>query len=71
MEKLKFKTNINCDGCIAKVTPYLNQTKGIEKWEVDTTSPQKILIVETSTVKAKDIIGVLKNAGYSVEYLND
>ncbi len=29
METLKFKTNINCGGCVAKVTPELNATEGI------------------------------------------
>ena len=42
MNTLKFKTNINCNGCIAKVTPSLNGAGGIENWEVDTNNPQKI-----------------------------
>jgi len=67
--ELKFKTNINCGGCIAKVTPSLNQTEGIEKWEVDITNPQKILTVETSTLKVDDIIQVLKKVGYNAEKL--
>ena len=25
-----FKTNINCGGCIAKVTPFLDEVKGIK-----------------------------------------
>ena len=65
--ELKFKTNINCGGCIAKLTPSLNQTVGIEKWEVDITNPQKILTVETSTLKVDDIIQVLKKVGYNAE----
>ena len=31
MEKLKFKTNINCGGCVAKVTPFLNAETSIDK----------------------------------------
>jgi hypothetical protein len=27
MKTLKFKTNINCGGCLAKVTPFLNEEK--------------------------------------------
>jgi copper chaperone len=65
--ELKFKTNINCGGCIAKVTPSLNQTEGIEKWEVDITNPQRILTVETSTLESDDIIQVLKKVGYNAE----
>jgi copper chaperone len=46
MKTLKFKTNINCGGCIAAVTPILNNIKGIEEWKVDTTVPEKILEVK-------------------------
>ena len=64
METLKFKTTINCGGCVATVTPYLNQIKGIEKWSVDTVNPQKILTVETSGLEPVVIIEKLKEAGY-------
>lgn len=64
METLKFKTTINCGGCVATVTPYLNQIKGIEKWDVDTSNPQKILTVETSGLEPVVIIEKLKEAGY-------
>ena len=69
METLKFKTTINCGGCVATVTPHLNQIKGIEKWSVDTTNPQKILTVETSVTKPEEIIEKLKEAGYKAELL--
>ena len=46
METLKFKTNINCGGCIATVTPVLNTLEGIFKWDVDTANREKILTVE-------------------------
>lgn len=64
METLKFKTTINCGGCVATVTPHLNQIKGIEKWDVDTSNPQKILTVETSGLEPVVIIEKLKEAGY-------
>jgi copper chaperone len=46
MEKLQFKTNINCGNCVSKVTPFLNQVEEIENWKVDTSIPEKILTVE-------------------------
>ena len=67
MKTLKFKTNINCNGCIARVTPVLNKVSGIEKWEVNTADPKKILTVETSDLSEADIIGALKTVGYSAE----
>ena len=69
METLKFKTTINCGGCVATVTPHLNQIKGIEKWSVDTTNPHKILTVETSGLRPEVIVEKLKEAGYKAELL--
>ena len=67
MKTLKFKTNVNCGGCIATVTPYLNKISGIDKWSVDTTTPNKILTVETSDLDPAVIIDTLKEAGYKGE----
>ena len=67
MKTLKFKTNVNCGGCIATVTPYLNKLSGIDNWSVDTTNPNKILTVETPDLDAQVIIEVLKEAGYKGE----
>lgn len=69
METLKFKTTINCGGCVATVTPHLNQIKGIEKWSVDTTNPQKILTIEASGLRPEVIVEKLKEAGYKAELL--
>ncbi len=70
MKTLKFKTNINCGGCIAKVTPSLNQVKGIKKWEVDIANPQKTLTVETDDqLNEADVIKTLKEVGYNAEVI--
>ena len=69
MEKEELKTTINCGGCVATVTPHLNQIKGIEKWSVDTTNPQKILTVEASELRPEVIVEKLKEAGYKAELL--
>lgn len=69
MKTLKFKTNVNCGGCIATVTPYLNKLSGIDKWSVDTTNPNKILTVETADLDSAVIIDVLKEAGYKGEVI--
>ena len=67
MKTLKFKTNINCNGCIANVTPSLNQVQGILKWDVDISNPLKILSVETENINEDEIITMVKNAGYKAE----
>lgn len=61
---LKFKTNINCSGCIAAVTPFLNSEKEILAWEVDTVDKNKILTVTTESLAAENIQKVLEKAGY-------
>jgi copper chaperone len=65
METLKFKTNIKCGGCIATVTPFLNDLPEISKWEVDTGNPDKILTVEgNDQLDADTVVDTLKKAGY-------
>lgn len=62
-----FKTNINCGGCIAKVTPFMEQQAGIQRWEVDTDKPDKILTVETETLDQAAIIQTVEAAGFRIE----
>jgi len=69
METLNFKTNVNCGGCIATVTPYLNQVKGIGKWSVDTSNPMKVLTLEATELNPEVIIETLKEAGYKADLI--
>lgn len=66
METLKFKTNIKCGGCIATVTPVLNNIPEIAKWEVDIDNPEKILTLETNEqLDAETVINALEKVGYT------
>ncbi|MGB5822415.1 MAG: heavy-metal-associated domain-containing protein [Saonia sp.] len=67
MKTLKFKTNINCGGCVSKVTPFLNKQEGIDKWEVDTDNPDKILTVESNGASEEDIKTTLQKTGFKAE----
>ncbi|MFB6455017.1 heavy-metal-associated domain-containing protein [Chitinophaga sp. Hz27] len=67
METYKFKTNINCSGCVAGVTPHLNQAEGVEKWNVDTANPQKVLTVEAAGVSAEEVAAIVAKAGFVAE----
>jgi len=70
METIKFKTNIKCGGCIATVTPHLDALSGLEKWEVDTTIPEKILTVTGDDHSlANKVVDTLKKAGYEAELI--
>lgn len=70
MEKLQFKTNVNCGGCIATVKPYLDGAAGIKDWKFDTTVKEKILTVESSGITPEQVIDTLKAAGYRAEIFN-
>lgn len=64
---MEFKTTINCNNCIAKVTPYLDSVKGIVHWEVDIKNPAKILTVYGDDVHSEEVKAKVKEAGYSIE----
>lgn len=70
MKSYKFKTNINCNGCINTVTPYLNQLEPAE-WKVDIKDKRKILEVHSDQITEKDIIDKVKEAGYEIEPLKE
>ena len=69
METKKFKTNIMCGSCIAKVTPILNETFGENNWQVDIKDPKKILTVSADNVDEKEMNKSLGKVGYKVEEL--
>ena len=62
---MQFKTNINCSGCVAKVTPALS-TEDIQHWAVDTTTKDKILTV-SSSLSQQDVMEKVKQAGFKIE----
>jgi copper chaperone len=67
METVQFKTNIKCSGCIATVTPVLNELVGEDNWEVDLQSPDKILTVSTEQAGKQEIKQAIEKAGYRAE----
>lgn len=69
MSTIKFKTNINCSNCLAKVTPFLDKKLGKESWSVDIENPDKILIVETSEITPEEIVKTVKGIGFEAEVI--
>ena len=67
MKTLKFKTNINCGGCVSKVTPFLNNQEGVESWEVDTVNPDKILTIKSDGASEEDVKATLQKVGFNAE----
>ncbi|TDQ76360.1 heavy-metal-associated domain-containing protein [Sphingobacterium yanglingense] len=68
-QKFQFKTNINCGGCVTKVTPHLDNVEGITSWEVDTANKDKVLTVSTDSLSAEKVAELVKQAGFNIEQI--
>jgi len=73
MNVIKFKTSLKCGGCVNAIRPYLNKIKGIQSWEVDLNTPDKVLTVTTDsdlTLELQNtIVSSFKDAGYKAELI--
>ncbi|UZR99387.1 heavy-metal-associated domain-containing protein [Chondrinema litorale] len=70
MENMKFKTTINCGGCLKSVTPSLNKVDGINHWEVDLDNPDKVLSVDSSSASEKEVVEAVKKVGFEIERID-
>ena len=71
-KELKFKTSINCSNCVRSVTGFLDDVKGIDKWNVDTDHPEKILTVEGVDILQKSaVIEAVEDAGFDIQIIGD
>lgn len=66
---MKFKTNLNCGGCIAKVKSHLDNAEGICEWNVDTESSDKVLTVRSEGITAEEVVAIIKRTGFKAEPL--
>ena len=64
MKTLKFKSNINCTGCLSKVSPVLNEEQSIKNWDVDLKHDDRILTVETDSLSSDEIKQTVQKAGF-------
>jgi copper chaperone len=69
MKIIKFKTDINCGGCLATVTPILNGANFISNWQVDTSHPEKVLTVSGEHFEPQQIPNLVEEAGFKAEVL--
>lgn len=69
-QKFRFRSNINCSGCIAAVKPFLDQTEGVVRWEVDTNDKDKVLTVESQNITAEEVVAAVQKAGFRAEPLS-
>lgn len=68
MTTQRFKTTINCVNCLRAVTPTLNAEPAISTWQVDTTSPDKVLTVATTLTPAQ-VQALVEDAGFTAQPL--
>ena len=71
METLKFKTNINCGSCVAKVTNQMNETAGKGNWSVDISNPDKPLTVTSNDTTSEQVLAAIKKTGFKAELIKD
>lgn len=67
MKELKFKSNINCTGCLSKVKPVLDNEDKIETWEVDLQSDDRVLTVKTNNMEIDEVKDKLAQVGFEAE----
>jgi copper chaperone len=67
MSTLKFKTNIKCNNCVAKVSQYLDENVNIKEWSVDLENPDRILTVSGEDITGNLVIDTVMKAGYKAE----
>ncbi|MBT8327738.1 MAG: cation transporter [Bacteroidia bacterium] len=70
MNKVKYKTNINCGNCIKSVTPALNSLDNLDTWKVDTVNPDKILEVVLDDDNKQVVIEAVKKMGFEIEEIS-
>lgn len=68
-KNFKFKTNINCGGCLEKATPFLNNAEGICHWQVNINDSNKVLTVHSKGITEEEIIATVQKAGFKAETL--
>lgn len=56
-------------GCVGKVSPFLDAKEGINKWEVNIYTPDKILTIETENLTADDIRKEVEKAGFKADII--
>lgn len=68
MEKtFKFKTNLKCEGCVAKVKSGLDAAPEIVRWSVDLNNPDRVLTAEMNSEDFPVVQKVLSQAGYKAD----
>lgn len=63
----QFRTNIDHSSCVTIVTPFLNYTKGVSYWEMDSAKGEKILTIKSQGISRQGVIEAVQRAGFKIE----
>lgn len=63
----RFKTNINCLGCVSQIEPVLQHNEAIENWKVDLNDSNHMLTIETNKLTEDEAAEIVRNAGFVVQ----
>lgn len=70
MSEARFKTTIQCNSCLSKVTPKLNEFLEEQSWSVDLESDDRILTVNDDNVSVDTVVSAVKSVGFQIEELS-
>ena len=70
MSEAKFKTTIQCNSCLSKVTPKLNEILEEQSWSVDLESDDRILTVNDDNVSVDEVVSAVKSVGFEIKELS-
>jgi len=70
MSEARFKTTIQCNGCLSKVTPKLNEILKEQSWSVDLESDDRTLTVNNDNVSVDAVVSAVKSVGFEIEELS-
>lgn len=65
-KELKFKTNLNCSGCVSKVASDLDMAKGICHWNVDIDDKNKTLTVKSEGITKEKVESIIQSKGFKI-----
>jgi hypothetical protein len=69
LKVLVFRTNIRFKKDLRQVSPVLDKSPGIMRWNVDREDSDKVLRIESLGLQPEDIIHFITRAGYFCEEL--
>jgi hypothetical protein len=62
----RYKTDLHCGACVARVRPLLDAAPDVARWAADTGGPQAVLTVEGEGITAERVDALIRPAGYHV-----